>query len=678
MSGLTEKQRKIIEEARARKESKTPKEKPASDDDSFLSEMLTRITSASKGLANPMGLTTPFMPPDVRTGEYSPESEALYYQSANAAFMGIPVAASSLLGFEGPAKRLKESRELTGGYGAAAEGLALLPSSLLFTGGSGLGKQIATGLGYGGFTGATLAEEGQGLSGAGIGAGIGAGVPLALKGIGAGLNLGAQATGNLYRRLSASPQERAVSRVRGALQDIGKSPQDLRAGIDDPSPITLAEQTAGQYGEGVMPVVRQATAKMGKAREDVLEQLGERTAGAAERVSEVAEKALPKGNARQVAAQIKQRRSENADEMYGQAFDEFVPDEDVVSSVAKLFHGKTSLPKLNSILPKAMNTVRNDVKLRERGITIPLSKTVEVAGKQVSKPLEITDLSPQTFTRVLNNVKTSLDDEISSSMKKGKWGKVRELTNLKDSFIEIIDDANPLYATARANFAGETALKNALEMGETLYNKKISNETVRSFLKNATESEKEHFRLGISKFVQDQLESGTVNNIKVLFNKDFKQKLKSAWPDEESFNAFENTVRNEIKMSQNVSKLKTGAGTVPGEEETILGTISDAVGSTPVVSRAAGGSKLSAAAVALAKGVQNVFGRFGTMSADEAEEVTRIMLAATPAERKAAINLLVEKGKINQAGGEDLVNIIGGFIAGPKLVTPAAVGYEVR
>ena len=671
MSELTQAQKNIIARAKERKASE--KEVVSSDD-----SLLSRITSASKKPVNPMGLFVPLTPPDVQTGEYSPESQALDYQAANAAFMGLPVAASSLLGFEGPRKKLKEARDLTGQYGAIAEGVSLLPSSLLFTGGKSLGRQVASGLGYGGLTGTTLAGEGQGLSGGALGATIGAGVPLALKGIGAGLNIGAQTAGNIYRRLTATPQENAVARLRGAMSDIGKSPKDLRAGIDDPSPITLAEQTAGEYGEGVMPLVRQATSKMGQAREETLEQLGERSAGAAERVSDVAEKALPKGNARQIAAQIKQRRSENADEMYSQAFDDFVPDEDVVSSIGKLFHGQSKLPKLSSVLPKAMDTVRNDVKLRERGITIPLSKTVEIAGKEVSKPIEITDLSPQTFTRVLNNVKTSLDDEISSSMTKGKWGKVRELTNLKDSFIEIIDEANPLYASARANFAGETALKNALEMGETLYSKKISSDTVRSFLKTATDSEKEHFRLGVSKFVQDQLESGTVNNIKVLFNKDIKQKLKNAWPDEESFQAFEDTVRNEIKMSKNVSKLAPGTGLVAGDDGTILGTIAAAAGSTPVVSRATGGSKLSAAAVALAKGVQNIFGRFGSMSADEAREITKIMLAATPAERKAAIDLLVEKGNINQAGGEDLVNILGRFITGPKLITPTAVGAELR
>jgi len=610
-------------------------------------------------------------------GPRTPEAEDLDLLSINAALLGAP---TKIMG-EGAEKKIAEARRLTGGYGAATEGLSMLPLSLLVPQGKTRLAKTLLGGGFGTAAGYGLSGEGQELSGAGIGAAVGMAPPL----VGGALKGGYSAAKNLASRFFSTPEQLAVKRSQKALSDLDLPPQSLEEAIPEPSPITLAEQTAGEYGEGVLPLVRQAVAGMGKTREEALEQIGERTASAPQRVSQVAEKALPEGDADKVALSIKKARTETSKELYDSAYKDFTPTKDVVSSIGKLFYGKNKLPTLGKIQQKAIDNIRDDVEL---GIEIPYTKTVNIGGKPKEVPVTISDLSPEAFNRVLNEAKVILDDKISSQIKKSKWGEVRRLTNLKDSFVKILDDANPIYAKARAEFAGDTALINALDMGKGVFGTKMTAKDVGVFLNNATKSEKEHFRLGVSKFIQEQLEYGKIKNVKGLLNKDYMKRLETAWPDKESFNLFSNTVKSEVKMAEGGAKLTSGIGRVAGEEGSILGAISEAATSTPVAGRAAAGSKASAIAVAASKFIRNIFGEFGKISSEEADELAKIWLASTPEQRAVSVGKLVQANKIPERAGQDIldkferepisafIESAGSLATRPSMITPVFTGID--
>jgi len=608
-------------------------------------------------------------------GPRTPEAQALDLLAANATLLGAPTKA---IGQEAEG-RIAEARRMTGGYGAASEGLAMLPLALALPQGKSLLAKTALGGGFGAAGGYGLSGEGQEAFGAGIGTAIGVAPPL-LGAVGKGVyNVGKNVAGRLF----SSPEELALKRSQRAMSDLNITPEILEEAIPETSPITLAEQTAGEYGEGVLPLVRQAVSGMGKTREEALEQIGERTAAAPQRVSQVAEKALPTGDADKVAFTLKQTRAETAKELYETAYKDFIPDEDVVSSVSKLFHGKGRLPTLNKILNKAINNVRDDI---EVGIKIPYTKTVKINGKSQKVPLEISDLSPEAFNRVLDQTKIILDDSISSQITKGKWGEVRRLTNLKNSFVNILDEANPAYAAARAEFAGDTALINALDMGKSIFGTKMTAKNVESFLSSATKSEKEHFRLGVSKFIQEQLESGNIKNVKGLLNKDYMKRIKNAWPDEGSFKMFSDAVSSEVKMAERGGKIVSGIGRTRGEDGTILGTLAEATTSTPVAGRAASGSKMSAATVAVSKFIRNIFGEFGKMSPEEADELAKIWLASTPEQRAVSVQKLVEANKITPRAAEDVIDRLKrepittsleglvGLATKPTMATPITTG----
>ena len=608
-------------------------------------------------------------------GPRTPEAEALDRLAVNAALLGAP---TKIIG-SAAEKKIAEDRRLTGGYGAATEGISMLPISLLVPQGkTRLAKTVAGGL-FGAASGYGLSGEGQEAAGTGIGTAIGVAPPLA----GAALKGGYGAAKGLASRFFSTPEELAVKRSQKAISEVGLTPQILEEAIPEPSPITLAEQTAGEYGEGVLPLVRQAVAGMGKTREEALEQIGERTASSPKRVSDVAEKALPKGDADKVALGVKTKRAETSKELYDSAYKDFIPSNGVLSSIGKLFSGKNRLPTLGKIQEKAINNIRDDVEL---GLDIPYTKTVNVGGKQTEVPVTISDLSPEAFNRVLNEAKVILDDKISSQIQKSKWGEVRRLTNLKDSFVKILDDANPIYAKARAEFSGDTALINALDMGKNVFGTKMTAKDVGAFLNNATKSEKEHFRLGVSKFIQEQLESGKIKNVRGLLNKDYMNRLESAWPDKESFNLFSSTVKSEVKMAEQGAKLTSGTGRVAGEDGTILGAISEAATSTPVAGRAAAGSTQSAIAVAASKFIRNIFGEFGKIGPEEADELAKIWLASTPEQRAVSVGKLVQTNKITQRAAEDILDKferepisafiegVGGLAGRPSTVTLVTTG----
>ena len=250
-------------------------------------------------------------------GPRTPEAQALDLLAANAALLGAPTKA---IGEEAEG-RIAEARRMTGGYGAASEGLAMLPRALALPQGKGLLMKTALGGGFGAAGGYGLSGEGQEALGTGIGAAIGVAPPL--LGV---VGKGAYGVGkNVAGRLFSSPEQLAVKRSQRAMSDLNITPETLKEAIPETSPITLAEQTAGEYGEGVLPLVRQAVSGMGKPREEALEQIGERTAAAPQRVSQVAEKALPTGDADKVAFTLKQTRAETAKELYETAYKDFIP-----------------------------------------------------------------------------------------------------------------------------------------------------------------------------------------------------------------------------------------------------------------------------------------------------------------------------------------------------------------
>lgn len=575
-------------------------------------------------------------------GPRTPEAQALDALAANAAFVAVPGLLAEALGYDGR-ERLSEARDITGAYGTAAEAIGLLPSSLMLGGGS-LARQMFTGTAYGGGTSFALAgPENVGMTTV-HGAGLGAVAPPLVKGAFAVPGMVSPVLRNVSDSLFLSPAKRAEKRILRELAKTDETPASLMAQAGREEPITLAEITGGEAYVGTQPLVTQATSETGMAAKLAAEQLGERTAGAGERVAAVASSDLPKGNASEVASVIRETQKQGSNKLYSIALDDFVPDENVVSTLSSVLK---RFPDLVKPFKEAKNSIHNTPKL---DIQIPKTKTVLINGTKKEVPTELKDLSPRAFNYVLDNMKKQLDAQIQSAIKKKDWGKVSQLTQLKDEFISVLDDVNPDYKTAREFFSGEQALMNALDIGRSVFKNKLTLENIQTFMKNATPSEKEHFRLGVSTFIQDQLESGSISSVKGLLSKDFQSRLKAAWPDIDSFNKFVSTVKTEIGMAEGASRM-TPSPSVAQEE----GVFRTAV-SAPVAGRVVGGRTASGLAVGLGDIIRRLQGK---MDPQEALEVTKMLLSSTPDERMATLLRLENSGKINRNMFTDILSGLG-------------------
>ena len=555
--------------------------------------------------------------------------------TANALMMGLPARVAGKPALD----EIEAARSRSGAAGLVAEGVGLIPSSLL-TMGKTLPETIIKGVVYGGATGGTLAPQGEELSGAGTGALLGGGIPAAIAGTGKVIGATYDAGKGLLGRMFAPASEKAEKRILGSLYDEGRGPQDLTTGINEPSPVTLAEQSAGEYGSGLIPLARAATANVGQAQKEAAEQLGKRASEAPERI-EAAMDTLPTGRVSEEASKLASQRLKNSAPLYKEAF-EYFPDPDDIDAVKGLFIGRTARPTLK----KAFNTALDA--LRDKGREIPEFKTiVDSSGNKVEVKTDITNTP--FFMETLDSTKKVLDDQISSAIKKGKWEKVRTLSQLKDELLDNIDNVNPAYLRARTTYAGDLAVENALEMGKNIFSGKVTSDVIESFIGKATSSEKEAFRLGMSELIKDNIADGVTPAVKNMLKKDFQNRLRSAFPDESSFNRFVSTVTQEINMAQKGARMTPSMPSIPGQEGGFLDTVIGAVTTPSVSGRAASGNKLSAVLVGAGKVLNNILGRSGKISQEEALEISQMLLSSTPEARKKTIDRLIERESIDQA-----------------------------
>lgn len=568
-------------------------------------------------------------------GPRTEEAKALDLLAVNAMLGGLPATIGQALGLGGKEK-IKEARELTGGYGVASEALGLLPISLA-TGGGGLGRQMVTGGTLGGILGGTLADPGQAVGGSALGTGIGIVAPPVIQAPFAALSK----AGKIAARPFVPKAQQAEERIISELAKLDMEPKSLQQFIEQPSPVTLAEQAGGEFSTGLEPLVRAATSETGAAAKFAQEKLGKRAATAAERVLQSAD-VLPSGDVKSIAASLSQKRAEKASTLYTEAFDDFIPDEEIVSSVSKLFYGDKASPTLKSALDKAVKNLKDDVEL----------------DVEIPKDAKLEDMAPKVFNRALDQVKQVIDDKISVAIRKAKWSEVRRLTNLRNSFLNQLDDVNPSYANARSQFAGDLAVENALELGRNIFGKKMDASTVRDFISGASESEIEHFRIGVSDFIRSQLDEGKISNIKYLLNKDFMKRLESAWPSKKSFDNFADTVRQEIRMYERGGQMIPNMPRISGSDGSILGAVEQAFLETAPAGRLASGSTRSGIVVGLTSSLRKLLNQTGKMSPEESEDITRMLLSNTPEERRATIDRLINSGKLN----DDFLSGFAGFM----------------
>lgn len=153
--------------------------------------------------------------------------------------------------------------------------------------------------------------------------------------------------------------------------------------------------------------------------------------------------------------------------------------------------------------------------------------------------------APAIPVRVFDLVKRGLDDVIETGMDGNKRigrAEARALRGRLRETLAQVDELVPEYGQARAVYAGQSALRDAVELGDDMFRGTGSApEEIASVLKTMSESEREFFRKGALSQLLGRMEGGrdTWNAVPRLVGSGRqRQQLRTLFPDEASFDRF--------------------------------------------------------------------------------------------------------------------------------------------
>jgi hypothetical protein len=459
---------------------------------------------------------------------------------------------------------------LTGGVGGARAAGALAARKGVQELGKQLGKSaigraagktgttgVAAGVGTleGAIAGAGAAEGGLSdrLGGAAVGglAGgvLGAAAPTLVNTAGRGLNRAAYAVGLKSDDAVTTAAERKALQK---LEDAQTSPEAVQQSLDEvrASGVTNA-MIPDVAGESTRSLARASAAVSGEGRDIATKALDERAANLGDEIANDVGGVLAGGKtARQATEEIIERQSRNASNDYNAAFyvDGDPAGAEVTVPVSKL-KGLLGGSKMKSAYERAVE----DAELE--GVPMPKYDDI-ISGKATG------DIS----LRQLHYMKMGLDGAIETGARQGSLASntKRLLVGRKNEFLKLLDDAAPQidgessYKIARNKFAGDAALRDAIEEGKKFMSG--DPDELAGIVGKMSESEKEAFRIGVAQAVRNSVDSAAdlADAGKRIFGSEKKRKaLRAAFPDDATFNAFEK--RMKARAEQVATRARTGA-----------------------------------------------------------------------------------------------------------------------
>lgn len=155
---------------------------------------------------------------------------------------------------------------------------------------------------------------------------------------------------------------------------------------------------------------------------------------------------------------------------------------------------------------------------------------------------------------VIDAVKQKLDDSIGAAVRTGERNRARDLVRIKNTIVSMADEAIPEYGQARQLFAGKVSLETAADLGQNYL--KLSPREMRDTIATMGESELRMFRLGAKQAILDRVDMTNASSdaFKRIFGRNGDiNKLRMLFPDEQAFDAFQNTMLRELtyKITEN-------------------------------------------------------------------------------------------------------------------------------
>lgn len=457
---------------------------------------------------------------------------------------------------------------LTGGVGAGRVAAAKAAQGL----GSAIKAGAATGAGFGGVAGFgsgrdtlenRLTNAAIGTAAGGV---LGAGLPAAGNLVKGGVNRLRAATDTLSKSGVDRAADLKILQKMDAegitpMQTAARLKQAQRDGVTD----TMIADIGGESTRGL---AQGATAVSGRARTLAEDALDTRQAKSGFEIADDVMGNLASGkSATQATEDIIERQSRNAVEDYNKAFYHTLnqtgkggntPDFNLPRKVTIQFDDMVGSAGFKSAYKQAQKLASYD--------DIPMPSLEKMTERMRE------GLTPDITFQQAHYLKMGMDAAIDVGKRKGSLSNVEKgkLTNLRQDFKERLFADNPDYARANSRFAGDAAMRDAIDVGRKIFSGTADD--LKPLVRDMSESEREAFRIGVSQAIRDRVSNqrDLANSAQDLFGKDrFRSVLREAFPDAKTFAQFQSRMENRINQEVTRSRTKPSAGsrTTPMAED---------------------------------------------------------------------------------------------------------------
>ena len=394
-------------------------------------------------------------------------------------------------------------RDPLGAFGLELGG-SLVSGVPAFKGLMGLGRaaglsrapaMVGAGTLEGALAGAGAAEEDKG-TGAAVGGLFGLGTSALVPAIGyAGkraYDVASDLASPLVRRLREEPTTTASRLLSESLETENITPAVLRARAQQMGPQATIADIGGYKTLGLSQGV---VVKSGDALARARREFEKRSAGSTARIKkDIAEATGEQKRMLMALDEINDRQKAASKNAYTTAHSVKInPADEKLTEIL-------NRPSIRDAIPGALKNAKNE------GRQVPILEKIVMKGDDWTPSRE---LFPDM--QALDDMKKALDDMVKNAYRRGDDG-AWSLKKARNALRDRLDELNPAYKTARNIWAGDQALKDAIEEGEMFLTRKTRQ--VEQYLRDAGASEKEAYLTGAVEAIREKMGRATAGQIK--------------------------------------------------------------------------------------------------------------------------------------------------------------------
>jgi hypothetical protein len=226
--------------------------------------------------------------------------------------------------------------------------------------------------------------------------------------------------------------------------------------------------------------------------------------------------------------------------------------------------------------------------------------------------------------------KRALDDQIGAAVRSGAKDEVSYLTKLSKKLRSELDTAFPAYKLVRENYATQSQMIDALEMGRGIMKPAVLNnlDQLADDFAQLPKPAKDMYRMGMARALEDMIsstpsEAGNVVN-KIFGTPQKRQALRTMFESDSKFRAFEVQMRRLAKEASVFKNIRTGSKTsLVNAEQQAAGNLKE--GADALVDVGSGRY-----VNATMKGLSKLLGNLGRMDEATAARVAQILVSEDP------------------------------------------------